>query len=943
VTIGAAQPITSTTLKLTAAGAPVQSVASGTVVTATASVSAGSTSLTTGQVNFCDATATYCDQIHLLGSAQLTSAGTAVLPFIPGIGSHSYKAVFAGTNGEAVSSSSVSSLTVTASQASTTNIAQSGNPGSYTLTATVTGQGLVAPGGNVSFLDTSSGNALLGSASLGHGTATLTSVKTQSPATGAGPRALAVGDFNGDGIPDLAVANSSANTLTILQGNRDGTFTANSSAPQTGSQPYFVAVGDFNKDGKADLAVANRTSNSVTVLLGNGDGTFTASASTQQTGYGPTSIAVGDFNGDGLQDLAVVNGGSNTVTILLGNGDGTFTAAVLSPQIGSYPQSIAVGDFNGDGKPDLAVANEDSNTVTVLLGNGDGSFVSVASPSTGSYPESIAVGDFNGDGKPDLAVANTFSNTVTVLLGNGDGTFTAAASPSTGNSPESVAVGDFNGDGKSDLAVANTFSNTVTVLLGNGDGTFTAAASPSTGTNTNPTFVAAGDFNADGIPDIVVTNTVNSTVTVLASQLMQRATATASSISPVGHGQHAVDASYAGDSSYVSSVSGTTQLTAEPAAPVMTLNLSSSSITTTQALTVTVSVSGGNGNPTPTGSVTLTSGSYSNQQTLANGVATFSVAPGTLSVGSDTLNATYTPDASATGIYITATQSAHVTVSTAIGTTTPTMTVTASSVTITNLQTDVITVSVSGVSSQATPTGTVSLMSGAYSAQQTLSSGTASFTIAAGTLSGGANKLTAAYSGDATYAAGNGTVTVNVSPVVISVPTLSPVSPGANANGNVTLTSGSTYSGTMNLTCSLTASPSGAQSLPVCSLNPTSVTLTTGGIGTTVFTVKTTAASVASFVPPSELRQWGIGYRGSVLAVVLMFGIPSRRRRNAWILVFLLAAAVSGAVGCGGGGGNQNTTSGTPRTTAGSYTFVVTATDANSTVTTSANVVISVQ
>lgn len=165
---------------------------------------------------------------------------------------------------------------------------------------------------------------------------------------------------------------------------------------------------------------------------------------------------------------------------------------------------------------------------------------------------------------------------------------------------------------------------------------------------------------------------------------------------------------------------------------------------------MTVTVAGGSGNPTPTGSVTLVSGSYTSQQTLAAGSITFSLAAGTLPLGNNTLSATYTPDASGAGTYTTASQSASVTVTQAIGATTPTVTATPSALTITNLQSVVVTVSVAGVSGQATPSGTVSLASGAYSAQQTLSSGTASFTIAAGSLNGGANSLTAVYSGDAT-------------------------------------------------------------------------------------------------------------------------------------------------------------------------------------------------
>src|SRR5207245_2738785 len=211
-----------------------------------------------------------------------------------------------------------------------------------------------------------------------------------------------------------------AQTVSFIDARRDFAV---------GTNPQSVAAGDFNGDGGPDLAVANSGSSNVSVLLGNGDGTFQA-ARTFAAGTTPASVAVGDVNGDGRPDLAVANSGSiygayNNVLVLLGNGDGTFQAA-RTFAAGGGPLSVAVGDVNGDGRPDLAVANYSSNTVSVLLGNGDGTFQAAQTFAAGSRPSSVAVGDVNGDGRPDLAVANYSSNNASVLLGNGGGTYEAA-------------------------------------------------------------------------------------------------------------------------------------------------------------------------------------------------------------------------------------------------------------------------------------------------------------------------------------------------------------------------------------------------------------------------------------------------------------------------------------------------------------------------------------
>jgi len=280
---------------------------------------------------------------------------------------------------------------------------------------------------------------------LGNGDGTFTPMSATSVN---GVSVVATGDFNRDGKADLVAVNCGPGTLTILLGNGDGTFTegATITTPVTGPGglavcPVSVAVGDFNKDGIPDLAVANcprfdqGATGSVTILLGNGDGTFTAKAESPAAGGQPLFIAAGDFNGDGIPDLVVsdMNTGYpelGNLTVLFGNGDGTFTATAVSPQTGSIPYSVAFADFNGDGKADLAIANAGSNTITVLLGNGDGTFAAPVTPAAGADPLFVAVGDFNGDGIPDLAAANNTTSSVTVLLTQRTKTATATGAAS---------------------------------------------------------------------------------------------------------------------------------------------------------------------------------------------------------------------------------------------------------------------------------------------------------------------------------------------------------------------------------------------------------------------------------------------------------------------------------------------------------------------------------
>ncbi len=330
--------------------------------------------------------------------------------------------------------------------------------------------------------------------------------------TGSGPWSVAIGDLSGDGRADIVTANVSSGDVTVLAQNNDGSFAASTAGSTgAGSHPDSVAIGDLNGDGRPDIAVANSGLHTVTVLTQGSGGSYTASTA-GNTGSTPSSVVIGDLNGDGRPDLATANRYANNVTVLTQNSGGTFTAQTAG-STGDQPLSVAIGDLNGDGRPDLVTANNSSNHVTVLTQNNDGSFTASTAGSIGTGSASVAIGDLNGDGRLDIATANITDNDVTVLTQTTDGSFTASAAGSTGSAPVSVAIADLNGDGRPDIATADSESKRVTVLTQNTDGSYARSTTEDTGPS--PFSVAVGDLNGDGRPDLVTANNGSNNVSVI--------------------------------------------------------------------------------------------------------------------------------------------------------------------------------------------------------------------------------------------------------------------------------------------------------------------------------------------------------------------------------------------------------------------------------------------
>ena len=547
----AAPAATKTTLAVTAAGAPVTSVAAKTVVTLTATVLSGSTAASPGVVNFCDvAKNASCTFQRILGSAQVTAAGTAVFRYVPGPGNHVYQAVFVGTNTYAASSSPTSSLT--GPESSTTTLAASGSPGNYTLTGTVTASAASASS-TISLVD----NYFNPSFTLASQTLPLTSSTSTSltVANNVGAQALAfqsvTADFNGDGILDLATVTNNEYVNGYLQvalGNGDGTFSGKASYQN--SSDYSIYIGgaalDFNSDGIPDLALLDILNNAVDVFQGVGDGTFTY-VGTFSVGKDndQASITSGDLNHDGIADLVVTS--QTYVTVLFGKGDGTFTAPTVVSVSGSLLGQAVIADVNNDGNPDLVVS--EGSGFFLALGDGTGQFHTQNTGPGGesNLPQPIIVGDFNGDGLADAATVNwdPSSGTVQVCLQQ-PGTTAPSFNCSNYNDPYdtadlryplSLAAADFNNDGNTDIALFTEDDSSqdftpdgghLTLFLNNGSGSFSAASSTQTGDipnyyfgggsgdggnfvyngitfNSTPLFgviPAVGDFNGDGTPDL---------------------------------------------------------------------------------------------------------------------------------------------------------------------------------------------------------------------------------------------------------------------------------------------------------------------------------------------------------------------------------------------------------------------------------------------------------
>ena len=316
------------------------------------------------------------------------------------------------------------------------------------------------------------------------------------------PFDVATGDFDGDGVLDVATANNATDDVTILLGIGAGTLTVFGSFPADVA-PVAIAAGDIDGNFVLDLVVANEFGDTVTILLGNGDGSFDPGGNLP-VGLSPEGIVLAHFNDDESLDVATANLFDDTVSVLLGNGDGTFQDPVAV--------TVEGGPF------DLAVSASDAGLVTVLLGDGSGGFAVGGSTPVGDTPVGLIIVDVDDDENADVVVANEFADTVSVLPGRGDGTFEPAQDYVVGGFLKAVAAADFNDDDIIDLATVDSFGaldfdSSTSVLLGRGDGTFDQAQFFEVGLG--PFGIVVADLNSDQQPDIVTANSEGAGVSVL--------------------------------------------------------------------------------------------------------------------------------------------------------------------------------------------------------------------------------------------------------------------------------------------------------------------------------------------------------------------------------------------------------------------------------------------
>lgn len=354
--------------------------------------------------------------------------------------------------------------------------------------------------------------------------------------TASSPSSVCLNDFDTDGKPDIVITNLSLNTVSVFRNQGMGELISFEAKQDfaTASQPINVSVGDLDGDGKNEIAVANAGSNSVSVLRNTS--TFRTISFAAKfdfpTGNSPRGIAIRDMDGDGKSDLIVFNYSSNTISVSRNTSSGTGVISFAAKQdypTGNNPFGISIADFNNDGKPDVAVINLSSNTISILSNTSTTGNISYAPKidfPTGTLPYSISTGDFDGDGSTDIAIASQSPATVSVLRNTGNTSaisFAAKVDYPAETNVGSVFIDDFDRDGKLDILVGNgNIAGSVSVFTNVGtNGAIAFAGKVDYAAGAGPCSTFAGDINEDGKPEILVVNGNDNNISILKNEIIK--------------------------------------------------------------------------------------------------------------------------------------------------------------------------------------------------------------------------------------------------------------------------------------------------------------------------------------------------------------------------------------------------------------------------------------
>ena len=332
---------------------------------------------------------------------------------------------------------------------------------------------------------------------------------------GANPSAAKIGDLDGDGLNDIAVVNLQG-SLQLFFNNGAGSFervSLNGLWPSS-SSTLGVDIGDLNGDGRNDIAVAFSTqTGAVSVLLNQGNRVFAAPANYNSCNSS-RGVAIGDLDQDGDNDLADISQCSRA-GILLNNGQGSFGFRGTYGS-GSASKSIVLADFNRDGFKDIAYVNNIvGGSTTVIYNNRNGTFGSPVQFYAGDLPDDVTAGDFDGDGTADIAIANSYYSQIIILYNDSpSGGFSGYSELTGADTPTSIAPADFDGDGRTDLAVTSWGTGRLSIFRNQGNYNFSVQTLD---VGQHPADVNAADLDGDSLPDLVAVNQGSGSITVLFS------------------------------------------------------------------------------------------------------------------------------------------------------------------------------------------------------------------------------------------------------------------------------------------------------------------------------------------------------------------------------------------------------------------------------------------